>query len=90
MVNCDGDDELIGAFMIESGSGDDIDLVKSLSSGVVKQSDELLNEPAGDNSMILWFLREKKKGKRWNQKITQNFFIYKYYRRTGKRRRRGQ
>lgn len=53
MVSCDGDDELIGAFMIESGSGDDIDLVKSMSSGVVKQSDELLNEPAGDNSMIL-------------------------------------
>lgn len=54
MVNCDGDDEMLIAAMIESGAGDENDLVKSLSSGVVRHSDELLNEPTGDNSMM-WF-----------------------------------
>lgn len=48
-VNCDdGVDGLIVDFMIVSCVGDDIDLVKSLSSCAVRHSDEPLNEPAGD------------------------------------------
>lgn len=64
--------------MIVSLSGDDTDLLKSLSSGAVRQSDELFNEPAGDGDMSVVFnvaqnkMCKKEKKKNYENEISSN------------------
>lgn len=59
--------------MIVSGTGDDIDLVKSLSSGSAKHSDELHNESTGDGDSSFHGGKERENEERREKKIKNKF-----------------